>query len=50
MSFILDTSTPAAPYIVNAWRRAHPEQDIPEGHVSIRPQAGVEAKTASKTG
>jgi hypothetical protein len=25
------------PYVIDAWRRAHPGQDIPDGHVFTQP-------------
>jgi Transposase DDE domain len=36
-SFILGMKIPHIPYAVAQWRREHPSQDIPDGHVFIQP-------------
>jgi hypothetical protein len=33
LSFILGARIPDVPYVVAAWRKAHPGQDIPDGHI-----------------
>jgi hypothetical protein len=37
LSFILGTKIPEIPYLVAQWRREHPEQDLPDGHVFTQP-------------
>jgi transposase len=37
LSFILGAKVPEVPYLVQAWRGAHPGQDIPDGHVFVQP-------------
>jgi len=37
LSFILGMKIPEVPYVVDAWRRAHPGQEIPDGHVFTQP-------------
>ena len=37
LSFILGTRIPEIPYIVAQWRREHPGQDMPDGHVLTQP-------------
>jgi hypothetical protein len=37
LSFILGMKVPDVPYVVDAWRREHPGQDIPDGHVFTQP-------------
>ncbi len=37
LSFILGAKTPKIPYVVQAWRDAHPETEIPDGHVFVQP-------------
>jgi hypothetical protein len=37
LSFILGMRIPDLPYLVDRWRREHPGQDIPDGHVFIQP-------------
>ncbi len=37
LSFILGAKTPDVPYVVEAWHREHPGQQIPDGHVFIQP-------------
>jgi Transposase DDE domain len=36
LSFILGMKIPHVPYIVGEWRRQHPGEDIPDGHVSTQ--------------
>jgi hypothetical protein len=33
LSLILGIKIPRVPYVVSQWRREHPGQDIPDGHV-----------------
>jgi hypothetical protein len=37
LSFILGMKVPGVPYAVDAWRREHPGEDIPDGHVFAQP-------------
>jgi len=37
LSFILGMKIPRVPYLVSQWRREHPGQDIPDGHVFTQP-------------
>jgi hypothetical protein len=37
LSFILAAKIPEVPHVVDAWRREHPDQDIPDGHVFCQP-------------
>jgi hypothetical protein len=37
LSFILGMRIPHVPYAVAQWRREHPRQDIPDGHVFTQP-------------
>jgi len=37
LSFILGMRIPHVPYVVAQWRREHPGQDIPDGHVLTQP-------------
>jgi hypothetical protein len=37
LSFILGMRIPCEPYVVKQWRREHPGEDIPDGHVFTQP-------------
>lgn len=37
LSFILGMKIPRIPYVVAQWRREHPGEDIPDGHVFAQP-------------
>lgn len=37
LSFILGAKIPSEPYVVQRWRREHPGQDIPDGHIFTQP-------------
>ncbi|MFY1636378.1 IS1634 family transposase [Solwaraspora sp. WMMB335] len=37
LSFILGARVPDVPYTVQQWRDAHPEAEIPDGHVFVQP-------------
>jgi len=37
LSFILGMRLPEVPYVVSQWRREHPDEDIPDGHVFTQP-------------
>jgi hypothetical protein len=37
LSFILGMRIPEVPYVVADWRQAHPESQIPDGHVFVQP-------------
>ena len=37
LSFILGMRLPDVPYVVSQWRREHPGEDIPDGHVFTQP-------------
>jgi Transposase DDE domain len=40
LSFILGARIPFLPYVVNQWKREHPGQDIPDGHIFTQPRPG----------
>ena len=45
LSFILAMRIPQVPYVVAQWRREHPGEDIPDGHVFTQPwPAGPKAE------
>ena len=45
LSFILGMRIPHVPYVVAQWRREHPGQEIPDGHIFTQPwPAGPTAK------
>jgi len=37
LSFILGMKVPDVPYAIGAWRREHPREEIPDGHVFTQP-------------
>jgi len=37
LSFILGARIPDVPYLVEAWRRDHPDEQIPDGHIFTQP-------------
>ena len=37
LSFILGMKIPQVPYVVDKWRKDHPDQDIPDGHIFTQP-------------
>ena len=37
LSFILGMKIPQIPYVVTQWRREHPGQEIPDGHIFTQP-------------
>ncbi|MGX7674456.1 IS1634 family transposase [Plantactinospora sp. DSM 117369] len=37
LSFILGARVPDVPYVVTEWRNAHPDAEIPDGHVFVQP-------------
>src|SRR6266487_5764096 len=37
LSFILGMKIPRVPYVVSQWRREHPGEEIPDGHVFTQP-------------
>jgi hypothetical protein len=37
LSFILGARIPDVPYVVDQWRREHPDQEIPDGQVFTQP-------------
>jgi hypothetical protein len=37
LSFILGARIPNVPYVVSRWRREHPDEEIPDGHVFTQP-------------
>lgn len=37
LSFILGMKVPDVPYLIGQWRREHPGEDIPDGHVFTQP-------------
>jgi Transposase DDE domain len=40
LSFILGMKIPFVPYVVAQWRRDHPGEEIPDGHVFTQPRPG----------
>jgi hypothetical protein len=45
LSFILGMKVPDVPYLVDKWRREHPGEEIPDGHVFAQPwPAGPSSK------
>lgn len=45
LSFILGMKIPDVPYVVDEWRREHPDKAIPDGHVFVQPwPAGTKDK------
>jgi len=45
LSFILGMKVPDVPYVVDQWRREHPGEEIPDGHVFVQPwPAGPSSK------
>jgi hypothetical protein len=40
LSFILGARIPFVPYVVNQWKREHPGQEIPDGHIFTQPRPG----------
>jgi len=45
LSFILGVKIPDVPFAVGQWRREHPDEDIPDGHVFTQPwPAGPSSK------
>ena len=55
LSFILGMRIPDVPYVVAQWRREHPGEDIPDGHVFTqpgppgRPAAGATRSSTTST-
>ena len=37
LSFILGMKIPDIPYVVGQWRREHPREEIPDGHIFTQP-------------
>jgi hypothetical protein len=37
LSFILGMQIPQVPYVVDQWRKDHPDQQIPDGHIFTQP-------------
>jgi Transposase DDE domain len=37
LSFILGARVPDVPYVITEWRDAHPDAEIPDGHVFVQP-------------
>jgi hypothetical protein len=46
LSFILGARTPHVPYLVAQWRREHPGEDIPDGHVFVQPWPATDKQKA----
>ena len=46
LSFIIGAKMPEVPYVVSAWRKAHPGQEIPDGHVFTQPWPAGEKERA----
>ena len=50
LSFILGMRIPRVPYVVAQWRREHPGEDIPDGHILTQPwPAGRHGAAAAST-
>jgi DDE family transposase len=50
LSFILGARIPEVPYVVAQWRREHPDQEIPDGHIFTQPwPAGPADKRRDQT-
>jgi hypothetical protein len=47
LSFILGAKIPYVPYLVSQWRREHPGQDIPDGHVFVQPWPATDKEKAA---
>jgi hypothetical protein len=47
LSFILGAKIPYVPYLVSQWRREHPAQDIPDGHVFVQPWPATDKEKAA---
>jgi Transposase DDE domain len=47
LSFILGTKIPDVPYAVAQWRREHPGQDLPDGHIFTQPWPATGAQKAA---
>lgn len=47
LSFILGAKTPHVPYLVAQWRREHPDEDIPDGHVFVQPWPATDKQKAT---
>ena len=46
LSFILGMKIPVVPYAVAQWRREHPGEQIPDGHVFTQPWPATAAQKA----
>lgn len=46
LSFIIGAKMPEVPYVVSAWRKAHPGVEIPDGHVFTQPWPAGEKERA----
>ena len=49
LSFILGARIPHVPYVVAQWRREHPGQDIPDGHIFTQPWPAAKDNRRDKT-
>jgi Transposase DDE domain len=49
LSFILGARIPHVPYVVAQWRREHPGQDIPDGHIFTQPWPAARDNRRDKT-
>ena len=50
LSFILGARIPDVPYVVAQWRREHPGQEIPDGHIFTQPWAGRPGRQPPRPG
>ena len=50
LSFILGTKIPDIPYVVQQWRREHPDEDIPDGLVLTQPWPAGPTRSAPRPG
>nr|WP_229812697.1 IS1634 family transposase [Lentzea flava] len=49
LSFILGARIPDVPYVVQAWRHEHPDEQIPDGHIFTQPPGLPAPRTSAAT-
>jgi hypothetical protein len=50
LSFILGMKVPDVPCLVDQWRREHPGEEIPDGHVFVQPWPAGRPRNAVTSG
>ena len=50
LSFILGMKVPDVPYLVGQWRREHPGEEVPDGHVFVQPWPAGPSRNAGTSG